>query len=318
MPRLRDCPLLTRDYAGWDSFVPARGSLYFYRNSGEPRTIHPHGWQATASDVSFVEVRSEEASEITVIVSGAEKRIRLRSAVELQELVRGVEHSLVYLDITGLSHHVWAPLLKAAWSNEDIIRVVYVEPAEYKVSQAPTAGQIFDLSEDIIGLQPLPGFTSLAQPWDEEAVCFVPLLGFEGARLAYVLEQVQPPAAKVYPTIGVPGFRPEYPFYAYLGNKNALEKSGAWQRVRFAIANCPFSLFYVLQDLAGEHPRDLLKIAPIGTRPHALGAVLYTLLSKRPVELIYDHPKPKPDRTTGVGKILVYDVSALGLTATRD
>lgn len=296
--------------------MPAAGSLYFYRDSGEPRTRHPDDWRATASDVSFVEVRSEEASEITVVVSGAEKRIQLRSADQLRDLVRSVEHSLVYLDITGLSHHVWAPLLKAAWLNNDTIRAVYVEPAEYKVSRAPIAGQIFDLSEDIMGLQPLPGFTSLAQPPDEEAVCFVPLLGFEGTRLAYVLEQVQPPAAKVFPTIGVPGFRLEYPFHTYLANRHALEKSGAWQRVRFAIANCPFSLFYILQDLAAEHPRDLLKIAAIGTRPHALGAVLYTLLSKGPVELIYDHPIPKPDRTTGVGKILVYDVSALGLAAT--
>ena len=113
--------------------------------------------------------------------------------------------------------------------------------------------------------------------------------------------------------MGVPGFRPEYPFHTFLGNRIPLIQNGAWRNVRFAIANCPFSLFYVLQDIAADFPHDLLKIAPIGTKPHALGAVLFSLSSSKPVELVYDHPIRKSARTMGAARLLVYHVWALQL-----
>jgi hypothetical protein len=125
------------------------------------------------------------------------------------------------------------------------------------------------------------------------------------------VEQVQPPGRKIVPVIGVPGFRPEYPFHTYHGNTLPLRQTVSWKNVRYAIANCPFSLLYVLQDIAAEHPLDLVKIAPIGTKPHALGAVLFALTSPRRVELVYDHPVRKATRTIGRSRILVYHVSAL-------
>ena len=190
--------------------------------------------------------------------------------------------------------------------------VVYVEPGAYRFSLTPTEGEIFDLSERIIGISPLPGFASLTDP-SEDDFCFVPLLGFEGARLAYILENVQPPGGKIFPVIGVPGFEPEYPFYTYHGNRLPLSETRAWRNVRFAKANCPFSLFYTLQQIAREYPRDTLKIAPIGTKPHALGAVLYTLASSTPVELVYDHPIRKAMRTSGTARLLLFHVSVLPL-----
>jgi hypothetical protein len=57
-----------------------------------------------------------------------------------------------------------------------------------------------------------------------------------------------------------------------------------------------------------------LQIAPIGTKPHALGAVLFCLSRPRSVELVYDHPIRKLGRTTGASRLLVYDVSSLGIS----
>ena len=76
---------------------------------------------------------------------------------------------------------------------------VYVEPRSYSFSPTPTEAEIFDLSEAIHGIHPLPGFGVLSEPEDEDSVLFVPFLGFEGHRLAYVLEQVQPPGRKIFP-----------------------------------------------------------------------------------------------------------------------
>ena len=49
------------------------------------------------------------------------------------------------------------------------------------------------------------------------------------------------------------------------------------QNVRFADAACPFRLFYALEDIAAVHSSSVMKVGLLGTKPHALGAVLYAL-----------------------------------------
>ena len=49
----------------------------------------------------------------------------------------------------------------------------------------------------------------------------------------------------------------------------------------------------------------------IGTKPHAVGAVLFYLDSPSDVELVYDHPVRKADRTMGTSRVCVYNISLL-------
>lgn len=306
---IRDRPLLTDLYESVDLFTPQEGSTYVFGVSVEDRSAHSQEWEGKAKDVAFVRVLDQTPSTFTVERNGIPTEVSLRSGKQLRQFWAQNQQKINYVDITGLSHHLWAPLVRTGLAMGLQLSAVYVEPAEYRFSTTPTEGEIFDLSEKISGIAPLPGFASLIET-EEEDVCFVPLLGFEGTRLAYIVEQVQPPGGKIVPVIGVPGFRPEYPFYTYHGNRSILTETRAWKNVRFAIANCPFSVYYLLEDIATEHPRDLLKIAPIGTKPHALGAILYIITSRRPVELVYDHPIRKAQRTEGTARLLVYHVSA--------
>jgi hypothetical protein len=78
----------------------------------------------------------------------------------------------------------------------------------------------------------------------------------------------------------------------------------------YARANCPFSVWYLLQDIAKAWPGKVLKVAPIGTKPHALGAVLFWATSPDIVELVYDHPVRKEKRTSGAWRTSVYHVTA--------
>jgi hypothetical protein len=307
---VRDRPLLTDLYDSISAFAPPADSAYFYGVSPEVRSDHVAAWQANARDVRFIKIVNSTATTVTIENGGTVTEYPLRSHSRLRALVSAFVGATLYLDITGLPHHVWAPLLRAMLRTGQPTKGVYVEPKDYKFSEAPTEGDIFDLSERISGIAPIPGFTSLNEARNNN-VCFVPLLGFEGPRLAYLIEQIQPPGAKIVPVIGVPGFRPEYPFYAFLGNRVPLAETKAWRNVRFAIANCPFSLFFLLGDIASEYQRHTIKIAPIGTKPHALGAVLFAIVSPRPVELVYDHPIRKTGRTTGALRLLVYHLSSL-------
>jgi hypothetical protein len=306
--QIRDQPILTEVYSDADQFRPKKDSAYLCGLFSEHRVPKIHTWEAGSPDVLVARVMDQQTNEISVSINDQTSKLPLRSTAHLADFWKSLSRHSAYLDITGLAHHVWAPLLKSALSHGIKLDVVYREPMEYRFSITPTEGEIFDLSERITGIAPLPGFATLRNS-DADNVCFIPLLGFEGTRLAYLLEQVQPPGTKIVPIVGVPGFRLEYPFFTYLGNQSPLVATKGWKKVRFATANNPFGLFYLLGEISRDFPSEQLKIAPIGTKPHALGAVLFALTQPSRVELVYDYPVRKKDRTQGTARVLVYHVS---------
>lgn len=307
MRDVRREPILTDTFESVGQFKPAVGSAYIFRVSNEDRSNHTAQWRQCCTDVKFIEVTAESDSGFEV--AGFDKPLHLRSAASLSRLFAPLTVGrVVYIDITGLSHPTWAALIRAAIVSRMEVRVVYVEPNRYKRSAAPLEGQIYDLSTRIAGISPMPGFATIASSDDS---LFVPLLGFEGARFRHVIEQVQPSHERIVPVVGLPGFKPWYVFETYIGNRAALEETSAWEQVQYAPANCPFSCFYLLQELAQKYPIAVLKVAMIGTKPHALGAVMFALTSPDRIELIYDNPIRKEGRTDGLDRLLVYHVGAI-------
>ena len=126
-----------------------------------------------------------------------------------------------------------------------------------------------------------------------------------------MLEHLQPNRDYIVPIIGVPGFRVEYSFYSYMGNRAQLLDTRSWHSVRFAAGNCPFAVYNLLVELSKRHPHRRMVIATIGTKPHAVGAVLFYLDYPRRTELVYDHPVRKAQRTLGASRVCVYDFSLL-------
>ena len=293
---------------------PEPNSLYITGTSVEERSGHTVNWEQRCQDVTFVRMVRESPSAVELAVDGHDPiSIPLRSAAAIASFFQTHSCCATYLDVTGLPHRVWAPLLRGLRSRPESAFCVYVEPGDYRFSPQPTEATIFDLSEKVEGIAPLPGFATFPAGGNDDAL-FVPLLGFEGARFAFVLEAVQPRRRDIYPVVGVPGFRPEYPFYSYTGNRLKLWETMSWQNVRFASANCPFSVYYVLNQLSSSNPTRRMIVAPIGTKPHALGAVLYYLDNSRTVEVLYDHPVRKERRTLGTSRVCLYDLSILPRT----
>lgn len=299
-----DEPIPTHIFDSRGDFQTPNDSVYIFGQSSEERSHFSDEWRANQT-CQFLQL-GEELPDLRVRVLPEGSDVALRSESQIEQLIRTYDGLRIQIDITGLSHHVWAPILQSALTNGFAVDVVYVEPGEYRFSDIPRAGEVFDLSERIQGISPLPGFARLGRRFDRD-FAFVPLLGFEGARFQYVLEQVQPAGAQTFPVIGVPGFRPEYPFYAYEGNEPPLRT--AWKDVLVAAANCPFELYDVLDGLATRLDGAVMKVAPIGTKPHSVGAVLQAIAHPDRVELVYDHPVRKPGRTEGEFRTLVYHVS---------
>jgi len=306
-------PLLTRIYEQCVDFQPLPESVYVGLQGIEERSHH-FQTLTRANAVKFVTVIREGENDFDARSDdGPLMTFGLRSRRRLQDFWKQYPGKTIYLDITGLRHHIWIPLLRAALADAtQSLKVIYVEPDKYNATLAPTGDRIYDLSEHTQGVAPIPGFASFSRVGDE--FLFLPLLGFEGTRVARLLEKIQPIDDMIIPVVGLPGFRPEHPFYTYAGNRQALEETNAWQRVEFADANCPFSLYYLLERINAQHEQQYLKIALIGTKPHALGAVLFALRDLSMRELIYDHPIRRSMRTSGTGRLLEYDISAFSTT----
>ena len=236
-----------------------------------------------------------------------DERLYLRNQKSLLEFFQFLDGCTIYLDITGLPHHVWMPLVRVCIEADIELNCIYVEPNNYTYNSNPKPGEFFDLSERLHGFSPIPTFARLISKRPEECI-LIPLLGFEGIRFRHLIERIEPSEKDISPVIGVPGFKLQYPFYSYEGNATELSNTRSWQRVSYVDAACPFSLFSHLANFHRKN-RKHLQIATIGTKPHALGAMLYALKNTN-VELLYDYPVRRSESTEGISRCHLYRISS--------
>jgi hypothetical protein len=281
-------------------------AVLFYGVSNEERSTISSSLITSHPSLEIIEVEEVSAESIRFTLNSKICDLSLRSGKELNLLANDLNTRIVYIDITGLTHNSWSSLIRAMLSRSSgETYAIYSEPREYRFHDAPLDGQIFDLSEKITGIRPIAGFAQLNRQSSDNFI-FMPLLGFEGARFAHIIEETQPSKDFTFPVIGVPGFKHDYPFYTYQGNRLQLEKDDFWENKRYEQANCPASIYSLGIELMNDYKDKSLRIAPIGTKPHALGAVLVKLAFPQKVDLIYDHPIRKTGRTKGKSKTLCY------------
>jgi len=289
-------------------------STYIFGYSAEERShigdelmiSHPDG-------INFI--RLNELDKETIEDANTSEKYFLRSGISIKNLLLQSDNRNLYIDVTGLDNRICAALIKNAIEccvslDLDNVIVVYAEPGSYNTKQFKAESVFNDLSEKIEGIEPLPGFATIF-PEDDVDMFLVALLGFEGGRFIHMLENVQPQRENVIPIVGVPGFRLEYPHIAYWGNRRPLEETDTWRKIKFAAANSLVDIYMVLSKIMNKHPTYKMKLAPIGTKPHAIGAMLFAIKHPKKVELVYDNPKRKIQRTEGVGQIVECLISKL-------
>lgn len=310
---IKDTYLYNTEYSCLDEFIPEYGSTYIYGHSTEGRSYEVEGLiKKHGANINFIQIQESQKDKIKVTNNGIE--YNLRSSSSIKSFFEYAESSIIYLDVTGLNNRISASLLKQCLIENDDkspnIHVVYAEPDTYKIGRFKSEGVFNDLSEQIEGIEPLPGFASII-PDDIDDIIFVALLGFEGGRFMHIIENIQPQRDNIIPIIGVPGFRLEYPFVAYWGNRRPIEETNSWRNISYVSANSIVDVYLFLSKLIKKHPDKKIKVAPIGTKPHAIGAILFAIKHSSKVELIYDNPMRKKRRTSGIGKIVNCKVSKL-------
>lgn len=285
-------------------------SLYLYATDKESRSNYcAPKLQTKNKTTCFIQVSLHSEDMLEIVGKG--EWVSLNSTDSVREFLHSQKITNVYLDVTGMSCRIVAPFLLVGIEMKLNVFVVYTEPSSYKIAEFKKVGINKDLSEAVEGVYPLPGLGKVI-PHRSEPL-FVTLLGFEGGRLAFLLSDQTPSSDKIRPIFGVPGYRVNYPFVSYLGNRKSLHDTRCWQYAEYAEANSIVDAYITLVKLLKDNKRDDLEmiVAPIGTKPHAIGAILFAIKYRDKVELLYDNPRRNVHRTDGVGKVLSCNVSRL-------
>lgn len=310
MTKINQDYLYTDEWNDIESIVLETNALYIYAHDPEERSIFcAQKLVLKNAQVNFLELRFNDIDDTISVVGDEETCISLHSTNQVGSLLSPYKDSVIYIEVTGLSCRVAAPLMKYAMDRHLEMRIVYAEPNTYRVKEFRKMGIHQDLCETVSGIAPLPGLTSLLP--HRESPFFVVLLGFEGGRFSQIIQDQNPDRDKITPVLGVPGYRINYPYISLWGNRNQIKNTGSWQNLKYAEANSIVDIYSMLKRLSYDNRNPEMVVAPIGTKPHAIGAILYSIKHPDKVEILYDNPKRKVHRTDGIGKVLMCNITKL-------
>lgn len=288
-------------------------SLFLYEQDTEDRSVYcSNELRSNNPTVKFIGIVEGADDMVDLVEEGVPTdTLNLHRALMILTVFRQKTPSCVYLDVTGMSCRVAAPILKVLLEEKIEARVVYTEPSDYIVKEFQKEGLHKDLSEMVEGVRPLPCFVNLI-PYDEDdPPVFVSLLGFEGGRFAYLVSDQNPLDKRIRPIVGVPGYKMNYPYISLWGNRNVLTLRRCWNRIEYAEANSIVDIYFKLDHIYHKNHQSRMVVAPIGTKPHAIGAIVYAIKHPNDVEILYDNPKRTLHRTNGVGRVSICDVTKL-------
>jgi hypothetical protein len=195
----------------------------------------------------------------------------------------------------------------------DVVRVdriclLYTEPESYHKKRKKTTRESDEFTSGTLRVCEIPGYSGIKNLSKRTAL--VILLGFEGGRAIQVNEAVDPDIT--IPVNGFPAYRPEFKDMSLVRNEELLREDEIFKNLRYAPASDPFSTKRALNDIYGEKSsRFNLSIAPLGSKPMAIGACLFAL-EKPECSLVYPYPeKYSPKSGSGCGRTWIYSVSRL-------
>ena len=221
----------------------------------------------------------------------------------------GIDNKVVLIDITSLKHPLlfyFLSILKNNFRPKKLF-VTYTEPEEYDQQKMENVTKKFDLTEKFCTVNSFPGFLRVSDHNKEKLL--VALMGFEGNRFTKAFEDVNPSMRKTYGIVGFPSFQPGWQYYVYSENQNALEQSKANLLIKRATANEPFNIYNILKEIKRNNSDFEIVVAPIGTKPHSLGACMFAI-DNPDVQIYYDFPSfGDKKRTTGVGSSFLYNLT---------
>lgn len=223
---------------------------------------------------------------------------------ELDSYFKDMKLSSVIIDSTSLGIPELSLILKSMHKFKGLkIIILYVEPAEYSVSDKKTLEhEEFSLSNEISGFEGT-GIPTISMPVESEfGRRFIFFVGFEGGRLQNAIEtyDIAADEARIY--FGLPAFKPGWEVKSIRRNLQALHDQSFSTRIGYCSAsNCTDALRSI-NKVKSNDSGIINYIIPLGTKPNSLAAILLMLESPENTRLLYDQPKKRQERSRGVGR----------------
>jgi len=189
--------------------------------------------------------------------------------------------------------------------ESESLHITYVEPGSYsdERSRGVLHRRDFALTESSQLFSAVPGAAVLLNRGDRDRA--VILAGYEGDRFQQLLEQNPVKPQDCHVVYGVPAFNSGWETNAFANTVNELDERKV-NSVLFAGATNPLAAYRVIEQLhKGIDEGDAFVIAPIGTKPHGIGAALYAC-DNEGVGLVYDNPLKKHGRSKNLGQWHLY------------
>lgn len=186
------------------------------------------------------------------------------------------------------------------------IDFLYVEPRDYS---APNCSRVlhrrdFQLSDEIAGYAAIPGCAFLLDENHQQVVFFC---GYEGERLDQAFESLNLAPDRCSVVLGVPAFRAGWEMNTFANVLPVLRDRSISGGIEFCGADNPAAAYGLLErHYKTKREEDRMFVAPIGTKPHGIGAALFAT-EHDDVGIIYDHPRRLTKRTNMQTRWHVYE-----------
>lgn len=287
--------------------------------SDERSSSLPRKWQGKFRGKTHClpyDVKTENCALIEIELGDESGRQNAQPLADITELYGMLESTSlanrnILIDFTGMEQPAIFYLLYCLREQKQVSRIfgLYTEPLRYKTLPGLLFEEIFDLTEEFVPFKALPGFVRPYDP-DKDQLLLV-FMGFEGRRFLKVFEEVNPKQRRTHAVFGFPAYQPGWQYLTLGSNQQALEASRAV--LHRAEANNPFDAYRIAVRVAEIYPRLQIVVAPIGTKPHAIGAAVFATRNQDAI-ITYDFPiKQRVFRTEGAGKSSLYNLTELVL-----
>lgn len=213
------------------------------------------------------------------------------------DLLSGYDWRKVFLETTTLGFaELFCAVNALLASGATTVNIIYVEPGEY--TRLSKGADQFALSEPTRGYGAIPN--AIVDLSSDEVEAGVFFLGFEPERLDRALEEYQMIASKdVKLVFGMPAYHPGWELDAIVPHLPALQQHKL--QLDYCSANDPEAAFECLErtrDALGVDKR--MFVAPIGPKPCGIASAIFASVYPEQVGLLFDHPRRKKNRSTGV------------------
>ena len=210
----------------------------------------------------------------------------IKSHLDLKHKLSPDDH--IAIDISCFTKPYFFSIIK--YLKEQIgvklVTIFYTEPMSYIFNEGD-----YHSGHGQLSVMEVPGYPGLNTRTTESVL--VILLGFDGELSSFVTEDVA--SDKTILVNGFPAYSQSFKDLSIIKNETLLGNVGT--KIKYVKANNPFETFNLLEMLKKEHPDAFFNIAPLGSKPMALGACLFSLLDES-VRIVYPRPEIYAHKTT--------------------